>query len=73
MTFDLSADEQLASCSTTHIAPKRCAKPKAVVARRGNIRPSRLIGESKELAEIRQYIRKIANSDITAMITGPTG
>ncbi len=34
---------------------------------------SRLIGDSRQMKGIRDYIAKIADSDVTTLITGPTG
>lgn len=59
MTFDLSASDPMCAGESLHITPRR--------------EPSRLIGESEDLRRIRQYTRRVANSDITTVITGPTG
>ena len=59
MTFDFSTDCQQDIHRQLHIEPKR--------------KPSRLVGESTELRQIREYTRRVAGSDITTLITGPTG
>lgn len=65
VTFDLTADGQ----TNRRAMGAASARVPAAQPRR----PSRLIGESEEINRIRRYTRKVANSDITTMITGPTG
>ena len=59
MTFDLPASDPSCASETLHIAPRS--------------KPSRLIGESEDLRRIRQYTRRVTDSDITTIISGPTG